>query len=121
MKDGSYVINLDDKRSKGTHWVSLFIDRNTVVFFDSFGIENIPQEELKKIKDKLITHNILRIQDNESIMCGFYCISFIEYIYAGKTLLDYTNLFSPNDYKKNDKIIYKYFKNKYRRRSKSKV
>ena len=45
-------------------------------------------------------------------MCGFYCITFIEYILAGKTLLEYTNLFSPNDYK-NNKIIYKYFKDKY--------
>ena len=49
-------------------------------------------------------------------MCGFYCIAFIENMLAGKTLLDYTNLFSPNDYKKNDKIIYKYFKAKYGRR-----
>ena len=49
-------------------------------------------------------------------MCGFYCIAFIEYMLAGKTLLDYTNLFSPNDYKKNDKIIHKYFKEKYGRR-----
>ena len=105
-----YVINLNDKNSKGTHWVSLIIDRNLAVCFDSFGIEYIPQEVLNKIRDKSITHNIFRIQDNESIMCGFYCIAFIEYMIAGKTLLDYTNLFSPNDYKKNDKIIYKYFK-----------
>ena len=47
------------------------------------------------------------------------CLDFIEYILAGKTFLDYTNFFSPNDYKKNDKIIYKYFKDKYSRRSKS--
>ena len=52
-------------------------------------------------------------------MCGFYCITFIEYMLVGKTLLDYTNLFSPNDYEKNEKIIYKYFKDKYVRRSKS--
>ena len=45
-------------------------------------------------------------------MCAFYCIAFIEYIIAGKTLLDYTNLFSPNDYKKNDKIIYMYSEDK---------
>ena len=54
-------------------------------------------------------------------MCGFYCIGFIEYMLSGKTLLDYTNLFSPNDYKKNDKIIHKYFKDTYDRRSKSRV
>ena len=41
---------------------------------------------LKKIKDKSTTHNIFRIQDNESVMCGFYCIAFIEYMLAGKTL-----------------------------------
>ena len=64
---------------------------------------------------------MFRIQDNESVMCGFYCIAFIEYMLPGKTLLHYTNLFSPNEYKKNDKIIYKYFKDKYGRRSKSLV
>ena len=52
------------------------------------------------------------------ILCGFYCIVFIEYMLVGKTLLDYTNLFSLNDYKKNDKIIYKDLKDKYVRRSK---
>ena len=49
----------------------------------------------------------------------FFYIAFTEHILAGKTLLDYTNLFSPNDYKKNDKIICKYFKGRYGRRSKS--
>ena len=53
------------------------------------------------------------MQDDDAIMCGLYCIAFIEYMFAGKTLSYYTNLFSPNDYNKNDKIIYKYFKNKY--------
>ena len=46
-------------------------------------------------------------------MIGFYCIAFIECVLAGKTLLDYANLFSLNDYKKNHKIIYKYFKDIY--------
>ena len=45
-------------------------------------------------------------------MYGFYCIAFIEYMLSGQTLLDCTNLSSPNDYKKNGKIIYKYFKDK---------
>ena len=87
-KDGAYVINLYDKTSKGTHWVSLFIDRNTAVYFDSLGIEYIPEEVLNKITDESITDNIFRIQDNESIMCGFYCIAFTEYMLAGKTFLD---------------------------------
>ena len=48
-------MNIDGKHSKATHWVSLFVDRNAVVYFDSFEIEHIPQEVFKKIKDKLIT------------------------------------------------------------------
>ena len=65
------------------------------MYFDSFGIEYIPN----KIKDKSIIHNIFRIQSDNTIMCGFYYIAFIEYMIAGKGLLDYTNLFSPNNYK----------------------
>ena len=67
IKIGVYVINLDDEKSKGTHLVSLFINRNTTVYFDS-STEYMPQEVLNKIKDKSVTHNILIIQDNESIM-----------------------------------------------------
>ena len=107
IKDEAYVINLDDKKSKGKHWVSLFFDRNTAVYFDSFGIEYSLQEILSKSKDKSITHNLFIIQDDDSIMCRLYCTAFMEKILAGKTLLDYTNLFSRSDYKKNNKIIYK--------------
>ena len=56
---------------------------------------------------------MIRISDNNSIMCGFYCITLIEYMLAGKTLLNYTNLFFPNDFKKNGKPTYQYFKDKY--------
>ena len=71
IKDGAYVINLDDKQIKGSLWVSLIIDKSTDVYLDSFGMEYIPQEVLNKIKDKSITHNIFRIQDNDSIIYGF--------------------------------------------------
>ena len=54
-------------------------------------------------------------------MCGFYCIAFKEYILCQRTMLDYINLFSPNDYKKNDKIIYKCSKDKHDSRNKSRV
>ena len=109
------MIILDGKKNKGIRWVALSIDRNTAVYFGSFGIEYIPQEVLKKIKDKAITDNIFKIQDNNSVICRFFCIAFVEYILAGQleTLLDYSYLFSLNEYKKNDKIIYKSFKDKY--------
>ena len=104
MKDGPYITK-PWWQTKETCWVSLFIDRSMAVYFGSFGIEYILQEVLSKIKDKtFITHNIFTIQDNDSVVCGFYCIAFIEYMLTGETLLDY---------KKNEKIIYKYFKDKY--------
>ena len=99
------------KEHIGFHY--LFTEIQLAVYLDSFGIEYIPQEVSNKIRDKSIIHNIFRIQDIESIMCGFYSIAFIEYMLAAKTLLDYTNTFSPNYHKKNDKIIYTYFKDKY--------
>ena len=77
-----------------------------MVYCNSFGIEYIPQEVLDKIKDKSIFHNIFRTQDNDYIMCGFYCVTFSEYVIVDKALSDYTNLFSPNDYKKIDQTIY---------------
>ena len=67
-------------------------------------IEYVPQEVSNKIKDKSITHDILRIQDKDSIMCGFYCIPLIEYMLLGKAILDYNNLFYPNEYEKNNKL-----------------
>ena len=44
-------------------------------------------------------------------MCGHFCIEVINYMHKGKTLLDYTNLFSPNDFKDNDQIIKRIFNN----------
>ena len=87
------------KKSKRKHWVSLFFDKIIAVYFDFFGTEYISLEVLSKIKGKSITDNMFRIQDNDTIMCEFYCITFIEYMLSGKTLLGYTNLFSPNGYK----------------------
>ena len=75
------------------------------IYFNSFEIEYIAQEVLNKIRS--ITQNIFRIEDDDAIMCKFYCIAFIGYMLAGNILLDYTNLLCPDYYKKNDKIIFK--------------
>ena len=42
-------------------------------------------------------------------MCGYFCIGFIDFMLTGKTLIDFTNLFSPNNFKENDDIILNYF------------
>ena len=105
----AYVINLDEYRDIGTHWVALYINNNTVTYFDSFGVEHIPKEIMKFIGNKTIITNIYRIQAYDSIMCGYFCIGFINFMFNGNSLTDYTSLFSPNDSKKNDDIILKYF------------
>ena len=110
IKDEAYVINLDERKDTGTHWIALFCMRNEVIYFDSFGVEHIPKEIKKFISNKNIKANIYRIQANDSIMCGYFCIGFIDFMLAGKTLTDYTNLFSPYDFNKKDQIILSYFK-----------
>ena len=110
IKKGAYVINFDEYENTGTHWVTLFIKSNEAIDFDSFGKEHIPNEINKFIGNKNIISNIVRIRAYDSIMCGYFCIEFINYMLKGKTLLDYTNLFSPNDFKKNDRVIKGIFK-----------
>ena len=109
VKDGTYVINLDDYKSIGSHWIALYVYNNNITYFDSFGVEHFPKEIKKFIGNKNIITNIYRIQAYDSMMCGYFCIGFIDFMLSGKSLLDYTNLFSRNDYEKNDKIILKYF------------
>ena len=53
--------------------------------------------------------NIFRIQAYDPIMCGYFCVGFIDFMLAGKTLTDFTKLFSPNNLKKNDDIIFNYY------------
>ena len=67
---------------------------------------NIPKEIRKFIGNKNIT-NIYRIQAYDSILCGYFCIGFTDFMRKGKSLLECANLFYPNEYKKNDKIILK--------------
>ena len=109
IKYGAYVINIDEYHDTGTHWVALYVNNNIVTYFYSFGVEHIPKEITKFINRKKIITNIYRIQAYDSIMCGYFCIGFINFMFNGKSLTDYTNLFSPNDFNKNDDIILKYF------------
>ena len=64
---------------------------------------------MKFIGNKNIITNIYRIKAYDSIMCADFCIGFINFMFNGNSLTDYTSLFSPNDFKKNDDIILKYF------------
>ena len=88
----------------------LKIKKKKVVYFDSFGVEHIPEEIKEFIGNKNIKANIFRVQANNSVICGYFCIEFIGFMLAGKKLTDYANLFSPHDFDKNDQIIASYFK-----------
>ena len=105
IKIGAYVINLDEYRDIGTHWVTLYVNNKTIIYFDSFGVEHIPKDIMKFISPKNIITNIYRIQAYDLIICSYFCIGFINFMFNGNSLTDYTNLFSPNDFKKNDDII----------------
>ena len=81
------------------------MQNNNVTYFDSFGVEHIPKEIKTFSKNKSITTNIFRIQAYDSIMYGFFCIGFIDFMLKGKTSTECTNIFSSNNFKKNDDII----------------
>ena len=83
---------------KETHWIALYVNSNNIIDFDSFGVEHIPKEIQRFIGNKNIITNIYRIQAYDSITCGYFCIRFIDFMLKSKSLFDYTNLFSPNDY-----------------------
>ena len=75
IKDGAYVINLDEFKSIRIHWIDLYVNGNNVKYFDSF--EHIPKGIEKFIGGKYIIANIYRIQAYSSTMCGYFCIGFI--------------------------------------------
>ena len=110
IKDGAYVINADEYSHIGTHWIALYVLNNNVTCFDSFGIEHTPKE-IKIFIDKstIVVANIFRTQAYGAIMYGYFCIGFINFMLVGKILTDFTNLFAPNNFKKNYDIILKYF------------
>ena len=97
IKDEAYVINLDEFKSIRYHWIALYVNNN-VTYFDSFGVEHIRKEIKKFIQNKNIITNFYRIQAYDSIMCRYLCIGVIDFVLKGKISLEYTTLFSPNDY-----------------------
>ena len=90
-KDGAYIVNLNG---------------DNVTYFESFRVQHFPKEMKKVIGNQSIITNIYRIQKYDSIMCGYICIGFIDFMLKRKSLLEF---FSLNKYEKNEKVILKYF------------
>ena len=109
IKDRAYVINLDEYSDTEIHRTALYVLNNNITYFGSFEVEHILQEIKTFIGNENIKTNVFRIQAYDSMMCGYFCIGFIDFMLAGKILTDFTNLFSPNNFKKNDDIILNYF------------
>ena len=82
-----------------------------LIYFDSFGIEHVLKEIEKFIRHKNIKTSMFKLQSINSKMRGYFCIGFIDFVFAVKTLIDFTSLFSPNDFEKNDNAILSYFEN----------
>ena len=96
IKDDAYIINIVEHSDIGTHWIALYALNNNVTHFDSFGVEHIPKEIKKFIGNKNIQANIFRIQAHNSVMYGYFCIEFIDFMLKDENLTDFPNLFSPN-------------------------
>ena len=99
INDGAYVINLDKYVDVGTHWIASFC-RSEIVYFDSFGVKHVSEEIKDFIENKNIKANIFPVQANNSIMCGHFCIGFIDFMLAGKSIVDFTHMLSLNDFEK---------------------
>ena len=105
VKEGAYMINLDEYADIGAHSIALIFSRNEIIYFDSFGVENVPGEIKKFIGNKniiiktiIIIAEIFRVQANNSVMCGYFWIGFMYFMLAGKNLTDFISLFSPYDF-----------------------
>ena len=86
----------------------MYLNNKTVTYFGSFGVEHIPKGIEKFVDNKNVIANIFRIQAHDSVMCGYFCIGFINFMFNSNSLTDFINLFLPNDLKKNDDIILNY-------------
>ena len=116
-KDGCYIINLQSSfAGNGTHWVGLFIDKNTAYYFDSFGAT--PPVEIikfvKKRKNSHLVYNNFIIQDLSSGNCGYFSLAFLLYMNQNKLrdlkeiFNEFVNFFADNT-TKNDDILKAFF------------
>ena len=103
------MINLDEYESIVTHWIVFYVSSENAIYFDKFGVKHIPKEITKFVRNKNIITNIYRIQSFDSIICKYFCIGVIDFMLKDRSLFEYTNLFSPEEYKKNGKIYYNLF------------
>lgn len=94
-----YIINLDDSDGEGTHWVLLMNKKKekTILYFDSFGVKYPPKNILEMTNNKIIVCNNKKIQDINSVLCGYYCLKLaLECLVNDKKYIDLINHFDYN-------------------------
>ena len=109
LNDGDiFIINTDDHRGPGEHFVALKNVNKYSLFFDSFGMVMLPEvlKLAEKRRDKII-NNTYRIQAFDSVKCGYFCIDFLENVFDYKSYHKWLLNYSPSDFKKNDETVMK--------------
>ena len=104
MKDETYVANLNEYKSIGTQLIASYANCISVKYFNGIGVQDIVEEIKKYCSNKSIITSIFRLQSHDLIMCGHFCIKFINFMSKRKCLTDFTNLFG-----KIDKVILLFF------------
>ena len=87
----------------------MYENGGNVTYFDSLQVEYIPKKVKRFTFKENVTRMIYRIQSSDQMVCGYFFIGFIDFMLKGKSLVDFTNLFSPNEYQKNNKAILEKF------------
>ena len=105
VKDGAYVVSLEEYADVSTNWIALFCNRSEIVFFDSFGVEYVSEEIKEFVGNKNIKANIFRVQANNSVMCEYFYIGFIVFMLQVKKWLISLVCFLPMTFKKNENKI----------------
>ena len=87
--------------------------RLLISIVERVGVERVPEEIKEFVRNKNIITNIFWVQANNSVTCGYFCIGFIDFVLTGKKLTDFTSIFYPHDFKRNDQIVLSYFRDEW--------
>ena len=103
----SLLCNFSKSNEKGTHYVSIYILRNKIIYFDPLGFECVVEEICNYLNmyNKIIIQSTVAIQHPLSFHCGYFCIGFLLAIHSKLTLLQYQSMFDYNDLLLNDEIV----------------
>ena len=114
-KTGYYIVNLNDSTQPGSHWVVIYVRSKTtgqpLEYFDSFGL-NAPNEvvELTDTLGVNYIYNNTQYQDLKSVLCGYWCLYFVNESRKGKYFYEIVKHFSHTDTQFNERLIVEYFR-----------